>query len=72
MLKNTDFNENNLIHDECIFVVGFPQKCIKTSGVTSGSREGAHPAREPPNGRGPMMSKTLGFLIYFFARFARD
>jgi len=33
MLKTTDLNENNFIYDECIFVVGFPQKCIKTSGV---------------------------------------
>ena len=39
---------------------------------------GAHPVRAPPpsnpNGRGPMilMPKTLLFLIFFVARFARD
>ena len=35
----------------------------------------AHPARAPPNGRGPMiffMPKTLNILNIFFARFARD
>ena len=36
---------------------------------------GTHPARAPPNGRGPMIflcSKRYFFLIFFFARYARD
>jgi len=36
---------------------------------------GAHPARAPPNGRGPMIflcPKGQFFSFFFLARFARD
>ena len=42
---------------------------------TSGSRGGgAHPARAPPNGRGPMIFyvQNANFSKFFLARFARD
>ena len=42
---------------------------VNTSGSGGGGR-----TRRPPNGRGLMtfMPKTLIYLIFFFARFARD
>ena len=51
-----------------------PQQDLTSSGKSlADPGGGAHPARAPPNGRGPMIfdAQNAKFSQFFFARFAR-